>query len=178
MYENIKVATYAPGARYPAMIQRWHPMRTAMLLRLAPVMGRKRLAKYLGISLRSLLCKAARFGVVLRHDRAKHYTLSELRFMRESSRTLSYQQIADVLGRSMEAVRVAMTVRGWAKGVPTGERHPFCKYPDNDVELCRALYDDGMAIPLIAEKMEVPYPTVRSWVQFESRKTTGGTTHG
>lgn len=70
------------------------------------------------------------------------------------------------------------TVRGWAKGVPTRERHPVCKYPDSDVELCRALYDDGMAIPPIAEKMEVPYPTVRSWVQFESRKTTEGTTHG
>lgn len=172
MYGNIKVMTRLPGTSRPTPIQRWHPMRTAMMMRLAPVMGRRALAEYLGISLRSLRQKAERMNITLRSDRPAHYTAAELRFMRENRDTLSYEEIAAVLGRPVGGLRVAMNARGWRRGAVRGESHPSCKYPDSDVQLAWALKEEGVMVKDIAEKLEVPLPTVRSWIYAGGRAST------
>lgn len=172
MYENIIIKKMMPWADHPIRQQRWHPMRTAILCRLGPTTPRRQLAKMLGVSENAIRQKANQLGITLFTCFAP-YSKNDLKFMRESQKTLTLAEIADHLGRSKDALRHAMLLRGWATRKIAGEKHPMCKYPDSDVELCRALHDDGMAIPLIAEKMEVPYQTVRSWVHFESRKTIG-----
>lgn len=177
MYENIIIKKLMPWVDHPVRQQRWHPMRTAILCRLGPTTPRRQLARMFGISENSIRQKAKQLGIPL-FTCFEHYSKSDLKFMRDNQKTLTLAEIAHHSGRSKDAVRHAMLLRGWGIGRCTGEKHPMCKYPDSDVELCRALHDDGMAIPLIAEKMEVPYQTVRSWVHFESRKTTEGITHG
>ncbi|CAI1534429.1 Uncharacterised protein [Serratia marcescens] len=177
MYENIIIKKIMPWADHPVRQQRWHPMRTAILCRLGPTTPRRQLAKMLGVSENAIRQKADQLGITL-FTRYVPYSKNDLKFMYENHKTLTLAEIADHLGRNKDALRHAMLLRGWATGKIAGEKHPMCKYPDSDVELCRALHDDGMAIPLIAEKMEVPYRTVRSWIQFESRKTTEGITHG
>ena len=152
--------------------RRWHPMRVAMLYRLAPVMERQALAKYLGVSETTLRRKAERMGIALRSSRPTPYTASELRFMRRNRTVLTYEEIADALGRSRCAVRFAMQRRGWHRRWRVGEDHPHCKHPDKDVQLAWALREEGVAVREIAEKLEVPLSTVKSWLYFGIRATT------
>lgn len=51
----------------------------------------------------------------------------------------------------------------------TGEAFPHSKASDEDVELCRALYEAGMRPKLIAEKMEMSRSQVNNYVYFYSR---------
>lgn len=169
MYENIVINKMMPWSDHPIKQQRWHPMRTAMLMRLGPVMPRRKLAKILGVAESTLRQKATQMGVAL-YSCYEFYSEQELQFMEQNRHSLSFSQIADHLGRSLEAVKFAMKSRGWNTGRRYGERHQFSRYTDSDVELCRALRDTGMRFKTIAEKMDVPVGTVKSWVYFESRK--------
>lgn len=45
-----------------------------------------------------------------------------------------------------------------------------CRHSSYDVELCRQLHDEGLSIPLIAEKMEIPVYTVKGYVNYSSRR--------
>ncbi|GEM77579.1 hypothetical protein [Vibrio sagamiensis] len=50
-----------------------------------------------------------------------------------------------------------------------GELYPHAKCSDNDVELCRCLYDEGLTPSQIAEKMEMNRSHVSSIVYYHSR---------
>lgn len=53
----------------------------------------------------------------------------------------------------------------------TGKNHPNHKYSADDVELVRALHDEGISIAEASRKMEVPYHAARDWVQHATRRT-------
>ncbi|ENJ8188428.1 hypothetical protein AB2K96_001706 [Yersinia enterocolitica] len=99
----------------------------------------------------------------------------EVAYLREAVTTTRYQDIADHLGRSLTAVRI----KAFSEGVnpsTVGERNRNSKHSDHDVELCRALYAEGLTPRVIAEKMEIPQGTVYAIVYCRIRQfpTPGG----
>lgn len=55
-------------------------------------------------------------------------------------------------------------------GAPYGERHGKAKVPDSIVrEIRDRHYDNGDPIPELAREYNIPYYTVRDWVQFRTR---------
>jgi len=50
-----------------------------------------------------------------------------------------------------------------------GERHHRARHSDHDVELARALRDEGLTYREIAEKLEVSYWTARDWCDYRTR---------
>lgn len=53
-----------------------------------------------------------------------------------------------------------------------GERHHKTRYSDEEVELCRELYEAGMPPKVIAWKLELPLNTVYDWVYCRTRTGT------
>lgn len=93
----------------------------------------------------------------------------EVAYLREAVTTTKYRDIADHLGRTTTAIRV----RAFFEGVnpsSIGERNRNAKHSDHDVELCRALYDEGIKPRYIAEKMEMPVSAVYGIVYFRTRQ--------
>ncbi|SJN18585.1 hypothetical protein FM109_01935 [Vibrio casei] len=63
--------------------------------------------------------------------------------------------------------------RAWRLGLAgykVGENHPDNKVNDDDVELCRQLYDEGLRISVIAHKMELSDSYVSHICHFKRRK--------
>lgn len=90
--------------------------------------------------------------------------------MREKRQVMSQREIAELLGRTEDTIRTTMRRHGMQPGRPYGERHLFCRYRKDEVELARKLSDVGLTSKMIAEKLELNDRTVRSWVSFENRK--------
>ncbi|CNH17514.1 TPA: hypothetical protein ACPZCB_003306 [Yersinia enterocolitica] len=98
------------------------------------------------------------------------WSQDEVAYLREAVTTTRYQDIADHLGRTLTAIRV----RAFFEGVnPSGigECNRNAKHSDHDVELCRALYEDGVKPRFIAEKMEMPVSAVYGIVYYRTRRT-------
>ncbi|HGW3308220.1 TPA: hypothetical protein ACSAE4_002642 [Yersinia enterocolitica] len=94
----------------------------------------------------------------------------EVAYLREAVTTTRYQDIADHLGRTLTAVRV----KAFSEEVnpsTIGECNRNAKHSDHDVELCRALYAEGLTPRVIAEKMEIPKGTVYAIVYYRIRRT-------
>ncbi|CNF57018.1 hypothetical protein ACROQ8_003669 [Yersinia enterocolitica] len=94
----------------------------------------------------------------------------EVAYLREAVNTTRYQDIADHLGRTLTAVRV----KAFSEDVnpsTIGERNRNSKHSDHDVELCRALYAEGLTPSIIAEKMEIPKGTVCAIVYDRIRRS-------
>lgn len=64
--------------------------------------------------------------------------------------------------------RVQHVRRGFT-GHRVGESHHRARAPDNDVELARALRDEGLSYRAIAEKFETSPWTVRDWCTYRTR---------
>ncbi|EMO1103972.1 TPA: hypothetical protein ACX1S2_003904 [Yersinia enterocolitica] len=94
----------------------------------------------------------------------------EVAYLREAVTTIRYQDIADRLGRTLTAVRVKAFYEEMNPST-IGERNRNSKHSDHDVELCRALYAEGLTPRVIAEKMEIPKGTVYAIVYYRIRRT-------
>ena len=57
------------------------------------------------------------------------------------------------------------------RGLRVGQDHQRAKLTDRDVELIRALHDEGMQYVMIAEKFEVSHHTVARICRHERRNT-------
>ena len=55
-----------------------------------------------------------------------------------------------------------------------GERHPFAKLSDHEVELIRILHDEGMSYSEIAMKMEVSKSSVADLCTYRRRAFIAG----
>lgn len=168
MYEAITVMRRHYWSDKPIRVQRWHPMRVAMLYRLGPKIGAMRLAKIFGIHPVTVSRKAAALGITL-HKPSRHYEDWELAYIKRNGKKMTYAQIAEYLGRSESGVRSAALYHGINSGPHGGDRHPASKVTDHEVELARQLYEGGMSRQEIAEKMEVTASTVGRWVTFKIR---------
>ncbi len=94
----------------------------------------------------------------------------EVAYLREKVTTTRYQDIADHLGRTLIAIRLRANAEG-VNPSNIGECNRNAKHSDHDVELCRALYDEGMRPRFIAGKMEMPVNAVYGIIYYSTRRT-------
>lgn len=97
------------------------------------------------------------------------YTPAEIQLIREYAATHTAKQIGEILGRSRRSVLQKAGSLKVSIG-RSGDRHYNVKHTDHDVELCRALYDEGLNCRQIAEKMEISHSYVRKIVAHIVRK--------
>lgn len=168
LYPNVERIVWSDWAEGKVRQQRWHPMRIAMLYRLGPQIGPKRLAKMFGVHPVTVSRKAAQLGIPVPRT-WRHYEPHELAYIRENAQRLTYKQMAEHLGRTESGVRSIALARGIGAGTPRGEHNLNTKASDHEVELARQLHDEGMSRREIAEKMEVNQSTVNRWISFTLR---------
>lgn len=99
----------------------------------------------------------------------KPWKKSEIDFLCNNVRALCYRKIADSLGRTTRGVREKARELKINHG-QIGEANRNVKYSDNDVDLCRALHEEGIKPRIIARKMEMPIKAVYAIVYFRVRK--------
>ncbi|WP_188240517.1 hypothetical protein [Serratia marcescens] len=158
-----------PWMMHKVKIKQWHPIRVALLFRLGPKIPAPKLASLLQCHVSTLRRKAIKYGVEL-YQCHKKFEEWEIKFMRDKRQVMSQREIAEFLGRTEDTIRTTMRSNGIQPGRPFGERHLFCRYGKDEVELARKLSDVGLTSKMIAEKLELNDRTVRSWVSFEKRK--------
>ena len=99
----------------------------------------------------------------------KPYSVSEVKILKRMAGIRSARVISWLLdNRSVHSVREKahqLNIRLFCYD----ENHHNCKYSDEDVEMIRCLYDEGLNPHVIAEKMEIPKSAVKDFVQFRSR---------
>lgn len=101
--------------------------------------------------------------------RCKPWSPDEVAYLRETVKTTLYRDIANRLGRTPKAVQQ----KAFAERInpsAIGERNRNSKHSDHDVELCRALYDEGVKPGIIADKMDIPVSAVYQIVYYRVRR--------
>jgi hypothetical protein len=141
----------------------WTPEEKAYLVENAQRFTAEYIALRLGRTTRAVFTRASRMKIPL--SSGKRWTTAEVRFLEQNAGTMKTADIAAALGRDCQAVRNKACILGIS--LP-GNR----KYSAEDVELCRALAREGLHYDVIAEKMEIPAGTVRSFVYGWRRKNT------
>ncbi|HFZ5261123.1 TPA: hypothetical protein ACIK6T_002804 [Yersinia enterocolitica] len=147
----------------------WSPTELAYLRETVTTTPYRDIASHLGRSVSAVRRKVFLSG--LNSLRYKPWLPDEVAYLRKAAATTSrYQRIADHLGRTLRAVQIKARKEGIG---PTcgGERHYNAKHSDHDVELCRALYDEGVKPKVIAGKMEMPTSTVYAIIHYRIRRT-------
>jgi len=97
------------------------------------------------------------------------FTPQEIALIRDKAATHTAAQIAEMTGRSRRAIaNKAYELRISMK--KHGDTHYRVKHSDHDIELCRALFEEGVSIADIAEKMEIDRSYVSNIVHFHKRK--------
>ena len=130
--------------------------RLQKLTELAGTMPAAEVAKAMGITRAALRSLAYRGMISLAFEK-KRWTEQEIKIIRKNARKLTAKQIAKLLdGRSEDAVTHYANNNGISM-VKRGQYHHCSTVTDEDVALCRALFDDGMSVKLIAQKMELPH---------------------
>ncbi|MGL4193211.1 MAG: hypothetical protein ACRCRU_11750 [Vibrio sp.] len=86
----------------------------------------------------------------------------EVLFLTKNASLMSADEISAKLDRTAQAVqrkagKLGVSLRKY------GEKHHLAKVSDHDVELCRALHDEGVKPFQIAEKMGLGYSYVQ-WI--------------
>lgn len=142
--------------------------RVAQLASLAGRMTAAEIAAVMGVSKRAVESLALRNGISLQ-ARLKHWTPEEIAILRRNAAAMTSRQLAALLpGRSATAIRRYAAQNGISLA-KRGERHHRTTVPDADVELCRALHDEGLPVSEIARKMELKPETVRHYVNYNIR---------
>lgn len=142
--------------------------RAKTLASLAGRMPAAEIAAVMGTSKRAIESLALRSGISLQVS-LKHWTPEEITTLRRHAATMTSRQLTALLpGRSATAIRRYAA----QNGIPLakrGERHHRATISDADVELCRALHDEGLPVIEIARKMELNPETVRQYVNYNIR---------
>ncbi len=97
------------------------------------------------------------------------YSPLEDSILRQYARTHTAAQIAVMLNRSRKSVTNRVHLLGISM-IKNGDNHYAVKHSDHDVELCRALHDEGLSVTEIADKMEIPQSYVSQIVRYHKRK--------
>lgn len=82
--------------------------------------------------------------------------------------------VSAALGVSQSKIS-AWSQQAFGKNNCFGEGNWLSRHSDEDVELARTLYEEGIGPSEIARKLEVPLSTVESWVSYRMR--TGSRTY-
>lgn len=97
------------------------------------------------------------------------FTDAELQILRQHAASHTGQQLADMLGRTKDSVYMK-AVREGISMKKAGINHYRLKYPEDEVELCRQLHEEGLTVAVIADKMEMPRNYVSQLVNFRKRR--------
>ncbi|HAG0017507.1 TPA: AsnC family protein [Salmonella enterica] len=151
-----------PG-KCPAYAREWTPEEEETLISLYPDRTFREIATLLGRTKAAVQFRAIRLRREGRLDyKHKPFTPEQNAFIRAHRHSMKLSEVAAHLGRKSRSTianhikRLGVTYRKY------GDLNHFTKYPDSDVELIRALRDDGMKFSEIAEKFEMPESTARS----------------
>lgn len=101
--------------------------------------------------------------------RSGKFSPDEDAILKKYARTHTAQQIADMLNRTRRSV-VNRVIRIGISMIKSGENHYAVKYSDHEIELCRALYDEGLSVAEIARKMEMNNGYVNRIIHMVKRK--------
>lgn len=150
-----------PG-KCPAHFRAWTPEENELLIALYPSMTYAEMAGRLGRSTSATRTQAGRLRKAGKLPYKHHYfTPEQDKFIRDNRLTMTVRKVAEVLHKHPYAVAFRAKKMGvsYAK---FGDLHPGTKHPDSDVELIRALHDDGLSFAEIARKFELHPGTVYS----------------
>ncbi|EBQ4754820.1 AsnC family protein [Salmonella enterica subsp. diarizonae] len=151
-----------PG-KCPAHAREWTPEEEETLICLYPDRTVREIATQLGRTKAAVQFRAVRLRREGRLDyKHKPFTPEQDALIRAARHSMTLSEVAAHLGRKSRSTianhikRLGITYRKY------GDLNHFTKHPDSDVELIRALRDDGMKFSEIAGKFEMSESTVRS----------------
>lgn len=97
----------------------------------------------------------------------------ETKFLIKNSHRMTAKEIAAAIDRSEVSVwSKARYLKKTGRNIQlqkSGTNHHLTTHTNDDVELCRALNDNGLTYRTIAKKMEIPLGTVQEWCSYRSR---------
>ncbi|WLS78820.1 hypothetical protein Q3V30_20755 [Erwinia pyri] len=145
----------------------WTPFEIEQFKSLANSLPLREVAALLNRSFSSV--RAMSYRLQLGKRSVKSWSAFDEGELRGYAGLYSAEEIACKLGRSV------YSIKGKAKQLgiqlyQVGERHHCAIHSDEDVTLCRQLYDAGVTPKVIAEKMEISHGTVNNFI-FRHRLT-------
>ncbi|EBG1775216.1 AsnC family protein [Salmonella enterica] len=151
-----------PG-KCPAHIRRWTAKEDELLISLYPSMTSKEMTTYLDRTEQAIRARAHLFiqrGIL--SAKYERFTPDQDAFIRANCRNMTLSEMGAYLGKSKDCVNQRASRLRVSCG-KTGDYHRSTKYPDSDVVLIRALRNEGLTFPCIAEKFEMRISAVK-WV--------------
>lgn len=146
----------------------WTEEKIDKLRRLAQHHHASEIARIMGKSRHAITSKALREGVTLKKAWRYNTRNKVEHTIRRHAGKLGALEIGEILGMSRGAVQAhASALRISLRRY--GEKNHVAKVSNADVELCRALRDEGLTVSKIAEKMELSTSYVNHVVYYEFR---------
>lgn len=130
----------------------------------------KDIAYLLNRSLDSVNNRISTLFLDYKYPRKHRFSAQEIEYIRSNFGKITAKQIAIDLNVTYRVVYHKAWKMGLA-GYSKGENHPRSKISDEDVELCRQLYDEGLRISVIAEKMELKQAFVSHICHYKVRQS-------
>lgn len=92
----------------------------------------------------------------------KRWSAAEDKVVKDHASTLTAKQIGHLLGRTEKSIGARAAVIG-IQLRKRGDAYHGRKYPEADIELARQLHETGMGLRMIAEKMEIPFASLKNY---------------
>ncbi|EEO3128350.1 AsnC family protein [Salmonella enterica] len=148
--------------RCPVCERKWTPKEDEVLIALYPLMTCKEITKHLNRTQQAI---KGHVRILIQKGLLKSkynlFTPDEDAFIRVKRHSMTLSEVGVCLGRTGNSIgrRARFLGISYQKA---GDFHRATKYPDSDVNLIRALRDDGMVYSEIAKKFEMPFTSVIS----------------
>lgn len=140
----------------------WTAEDLDQLRELAPLHTAREIASIMNRSYPSVRAKMQREGVEATSGQNWNaWSHEELLFLEQNHETMPVAEMAKALNRTESSIKK----KCWAQGMSLLRK----KYSDDDVRLCRQLFAAGLSRKDIAEKLEVPYERIITWLLGRSR---------
>lgn len=92
----------------------------------------------------------------------KRWSSAEDKTLKDHASTLTAKQIGNLLGRTAGAISHRASIIG-VEMRKRGDAYHGRKYPEADIEMARQLHREGMSLKLVAEKMEIPFASLKNY---------------
>ncbi|EDL52597.1 hypothetical protein VSAK1_13661 [Vibrio mediterranei AK1] len=148
----------------------WNDDEISLLKSLAGKASTDYIASKVKKTKRQVQHKAQRLGLSLAfiNRKPKSWTTTDVRYLKTNAGVISGVQIARHLDRPVENVYRKAHLLNLSLHV-LGENSHAATYSNEDIELCRALFDAGLKAPTIAQKMEMSRSFVHQVIKHERR---------
>jgi len=144
----------------------WHSAEIKHLIQLARNHSAAEVAVLLNRTIKSVKQAALVRGISFQKNPRQSFSVTEDCFIRSSVGKLTHEEIARRLNRTTCSISKRVCRLGLSNCyIPK----TYCKYSDEDVELCRQLSEAGLSAASIAKKMEIPTKTVAEYIAYRCR---------